>query len=257
MNPPLILITNDDGWQASGLRVLVEAVSKMGQVVVVAPDGPRSGQALAITVNAPVKYQRLPINDYGAQWYSCTGTPSDCVKMAMYRILGQRPDLVLSGINHGSNSSISAHYSGTIGAVLEGCINDIPAIGFSLCDHDAAADFQYLRPFIAYVTRKVLEQGLPSEVCLNVNAPTGPLKGLRVCRLCNGRWRERFDSYQDPYGRPFYWLTGDFINNEPQSDDTDEYWMQQGYAVVVPLQLDLTHHATVKQLQTWNTDEPL
>lgn len=251
---PLILVTNDDGIEARGIHSLVEAVCPLGDVVVVAPDGPRSAQSNAITVNTPLRIWKHFEKD-GLVMYRCNGTPSDCVKIGLYRVLDRRPDLVVSGINHGTNSSISVIYSGTMGAVFEACIEGVPAVGFSLCSYDPRADFSAAVEYVARISKKVLEEGLPKDVCLNVNVPEGSeIKGMRVCRQCYGRWNEQFVLREDPAGNNYYWLTGDFHNLEPSSPDTDEAVMAEGYVSVVPCRVDMTDYAALEALQKWNHD---
>lgn len=231
----LILICNDDGIDAPGLRHLVEFVKDLGQVVVVAPDRPRSGQSAAITSGTPLTIKRHD-NYMGAEMYSVNGTPVDCAKLAMHTILPHKPDLLLSGINHGTNAGNCIIYSGTMGAVLEGCTNMIPSIGFSLTNHSQKANFSACGEFVKSITKSIIEKGLPNGVCLNVNIPAGCIpKGIKVCRAANGYWTDEFKKYENPWGEPFYWLTGKFINTEPGNVETDEYWLQQQWVSVVPV----------------------
>ncbi len=231
----LILISNDDGIAMEGIHRLVDAVAHLGKVIVVAPDGPRSGGSSSITCGAILKPKRL--DDYnGAEMWALNGTPADCVKLALNDLVPQQPDLVLAGINHGSNTGNSVVYSGTMGATLEGCMQFIPSIGFSLCSHNpSSADFDACMPYVTEITEKVLDRGLPDGVCLNVNIPKGGVvKGYRRCRACRGQWTEEFARYTDPDGKPFYMLTGNYLNMEPEATDTDLYAIAQGYASVVP-----------------------
>ena len=238
----LILISNDDGITMEGIHRLVDAVSELGQVVAVAPDGPRSGGSSAISCNTLLMPKRL--DDYhGAQMWAINGTPADCVKLALNAILPKCPDLVLAGINHGSNTGNSVIYSGTMGAVIEGCLQDIPSIGFSLCTHNpSAADFDACMPFVTEITQRVAERGLPDGVCLNVNFPEGGVvKGYKRARACRGQWTEEYASYSSPDGKPFYILTGKYLNFEPEATDTDLYCIEQGYGSVVPVTPDLDY----------------
>ncbi len=235
---PLILVTNDDGINARGIKSLVEYLMPLGDVVVVAPDGARSGQSAAITVKEPLRMAMVE-NREGYKAFKTTGTPVDCVKLALNVLFADRPDLVVSGINHGSNSGVSVIYSGTMGAVFEGVVNGIPSIGFSLCSFDADADFAICREVVTQLCSRALEKGMPEGMGLNVNVPsTDHLEGMKVCRAARGRWTAEYDSRIDPMGRPYYWLTGYFDNAEPDAADTDEYVMAQNYASVVPVTPD-------------------
>lgn len=237
---PLIFITNDDGINAPGLEHLIRIAATLGNVVVGAPATPQSAKSSALTVNAPLEVNNHPAID-GAQVFSITGTPVDCVKVAMHAILDRKPDLLLSGINHGSNAAINNIYSGTMGATMEGCILGIPSIGFSLLNHSMQADFPPLTPFITEIIESVLAKGLPEGICLNVNFPTGCApKGMKVVRAAQGRWTEEYADYASPHGKPFYWLTGVFHNDEPDNPDTDEYWLARNYGTIVPIRPDQT-----------------
>lgn len=242
-----ILICNDDGIQSKGIHELVDLVHDLGDIYVVAPDGARSAQSSAMTVNAALRItEHEPYN--GARMFSVNGTPVDCVKLAMHRVLPARPDLMLSGINHGSNAGNSIIYSGTLGAAFEACMQGIPSIGYSLLSHAADADFSECRVYIRDITRKVIAHGLPADVCLNVNFPARTaIKGLRVCRAARSHWTEEYAEYQDPHGKPFYWLTGKLINDEPDSTDTDLYWLSQQYATIVPATPEQTALATIPE----------
>ncbi len=237
---PLILITNDDGFRARGLHHLTSLAVTLGDVVVVAPDTPQSAKSSALTPNAPLEIKTRGEME-GAPVYSVTGTPVDCVKLAMHAILDRKPDLLLSGINHGSNAAVNNIYSGTMGAAMEGCILGISSIGYSILDHSPMADFEPLSTFILDITRRVMAGGLPSGICLNVNFPAHctPL-GLKVVRAAKGNWTEEYADYATPHGTPFYWLTGKFHNDEPDNPDTDEYWLPRGYGSVVPIRPDQT-----------------
>lgn len=235
---PLILITNDDSIEAKGLRHLVDCVRNMGDVYVVAPNQPHSGQSSAFTVNAPLRIIEHP--DYnGAMMRSVTGTPVDCVKLAMHHVLPRRPDIILSGINHGSNAGNSIIYSGTMGAAFEGCMLGIPSVGYSLLHHSLQADFSECTPFITDFTERVLAQGLPQGICLNINFPAKvKIEGAKVVRAAKSHWTEEYQEYLDPHGKPFFWLTGRIINEEPENPETDLYWLERNYATVVPARAD-------------------
>lgn len=239
---PLILVTNDDSVEAPGLHFLIDIAREMGDVVAVAPAEPQSGKSSALTVNQAMRCtladryssDEIPV-------YAVTGTPVDCVKLAMHAVLDRKPDLVLSGINHGSNAAVNIIYSGTMGAVLEGCMLGIPSVGFSILTHSLQADFSAARPFIREITREVIAGGLPHDVCLNVNIPARCTpKGVKVVRSAHGYWTEEFKNYLDPNGKPFYWLTGRFHNEEPDNPETDEYWLAREYVTVVPARPDQT-----------------
>lgn len=244
---PLILITNDDGDFAKGIAVLTELMTQLGEVVVVAPDGPRSAQSNALTVTQPIRFHLLEEQD-GLTRYSCSGTPTDCVKLALNEIVPRQPDLLVSGINHGSNAAVNVIYSGTMGAVLEGCENGIPSVGFSICDYAPDADFSAFAPYIVEIARKVLANGLDHGICLNVNAPSGPIKGMKVARQCDGRWVKEIVKKTDPRDRAYYWLTGEFENHEPESTDTDEWALANGLVSVVPTKIDMTSHEQLSKI---------
>ncbi|MFO8086701.1 MAG: 5'/3'-nucleotidase SurE [Bacteroidales bacterium] len=253
---PLILVTNDDGVNAAGINYLAEFMSELGDVVVVAPDQPRSGQSHAITIEVPLKYQLLPKS---CQYpiYTCNGTPVDAVKIARNRILDRKPDLLVSGINHGSNSSVNVIYSGTVAAVLEGVMAGIPSVGFSLLDYSPFADFEFLRHYVQKVANNVLEQGLPSNVGLNVNFPkfnAKPVKGLKVCRQAKAYWEEDFDIRKDPHDREYFWLKGKFKNLDG-GEDTDEWALENHYVSVVPIQFDFTAHHAIENLKKWENHD--
>lgn len=239
----LILVSNDDGIHAKGVHELIRRLLPMGHVVAVCPDGPRSGQSMAITVNGPLRIRRM--EDFlGAEMYAVDGTPVDCVKLAMHTILrNRRPDMICSGINHGSNSAVNVVYSGTMGAVFEGCAFGIPSVGFSLTDHSADADFSPCLPFVDRIASAVLEKGLPSGIALNVNIPDCDIAPTRmkVVRSCRGNWNDEYVRYVDPSGHDFYLLSGKFVSEEPDAEDTDEWCLSHGIVSVVPVLLDRTH----------------
>lgn len=238
---PLILIANDDGIQAAGVHRLIDYVADLGDIVCVCPEDARSGSSMALTVNGILRVTQHP--DYmGARMFSCNGTPVDCVKLAWHTILDRRPDLMLAGINHGSNAAINVLYSGTMGAVMEGCAFGIPSVGYSLTNHSPEADITGCRPFVERITRAVLAKGLPDGVCLNVNVPDTPVAPteMRICRQCRGNWSDEYVPYTDPFGRKFYMLAGHFENAEPDAPDTDEFALHHGMVSVVPTLLDRT-----------------
>jgi len=239
----LILVSNDDGYMAPGVHRLCEWLSRDYDVVAVCPDGPRSGQSMAITVSAAMRLENLGKDEFGIDWWKLNGTPVDCVKLSMHTIFRDRkPDMVIAGINHGSNAAINVVYSGTMGAVMEGCAQNIPSIGYSLTNHSMAADFGPCRPFVEKLTALVADNGLPDGICLNVNIPStaNPLQGMRLTRACRGRWTDEYKEYRDPAGRPFYMLSGKFLNEEPDSPDTDEWCLHHDLVSVVPVMLDRT-----------------
>ena len=242
MSKPLILVSNDDSYSAKGVHELIKSLQPLGEVVCVCPENPQSGMGMALTVNNPLKVKRLA--DYhGAAMYKVSGTPVDCIKIAVDNLLPRKPDIVVSGINHGSNAAINVVYSGTMGAAFEGCAYGIPSIGFSLTSHDEDADFTPCLPVVEKLVKLVLEKGLPEGVCLNVNMPAhvSEYKEMRVVRGCKGRWNDHYDEYLDPAHRPFYWLAGTFINEEPDNDDTDEWCLDHGIVSIVPVLLERTY----------------
>ncbi|MEN9335856.1 MAG: hypothetical protein RLZZ500_843 [Bacteroidota bacterium] len=250
---PLILVTNDDGITAPGIRALLSVMQEIGEVCVVAPDRPQSGMGHAITVNDTLHLQRISASDASILEYSCSGTPVDCVKMAVHEVLKRKPDLCVSGINHGSNSSINVIYSGTMSAAVEAGIEGIPAIGFSLQDFSWGADFEPTKSFIKKIALEVLEKGLPAGTVLNVNFPKlekEAIKGFRICRQANAYWKEKFDKRTTPFGKEYYWLTGEFINPD-KGEDTDEWALANGYISVVPVQFDMTAHHAIPLLNRW------
>ncbi|MFC5408315.1 5'/3'-nucleotidase SurE [Larkinella bovis] len=254
---PLILVTNDDGINAPGIRNLVVLMKQLGEVVVVAPSSPQSGMGHAITIASPLRLHEVDIFP-GIPAYECSGTPADCVKLAKHYVLKDRnPDLVVSGINHGSNTSISVLYSGTMSAAIEAAIEGIPAIGFSLCDFAHEADFSHTYDHLLKIAGHVLEHGIPKGVTLNVNFPAKsdqPLREIRICRQADARWQEEFDERKDPYGRRYFWMSGKFVNDDT-GEDTDEYALQQNCTSVVPCQLDLTDYAILADMKTWKINE--
>lgn len=243
---PLILVSNDDGITSKGIRLLVESMAKLGEVIVVAPNSPQSGMGHAITIGNTLRLDETDIFK-DIQAYECSGTPADCVKLAKNYVLKDRqPDLVVSGINHGSNTSISVLYSGTMSAAIEGAIEGMPAIGFSLCDYASDADFSHTQEFVESIARQVLKNGLPKGVALNVNFPPKQyenIKGIKICRQARAKWQEEFDQRYDPNGRKYFWMAGNFVNFD-KGEDNDEWAIANNYVSVVPVEFDMTaHHA--------------
>jgi 5'-nucleotidase len=251
---PLILVTNDDGITAPGIRTLIKAMLPLGEVVVVAPDAPQSGMGHAITVNDTLYCDPITVDEsLEIQEFSCSGTPADCVKIAVNEVLHRKPDLLVSGINHGSNASINVIYSGTMSAAVEAGTMGIPAIGFSLLDFSYNADFSHTVQPIQHLTRQCLQHGMPQGVVLNVNFPKidqGPFKGIKICRQANAQWVEQFDKRKSPWGRTYYWLSGEFVNLD-QGQDTDQWALDNGYISVVPVQYDLTAHYAIPLINQW------
>ncbi|MDR0756510.1 MAG: 5'/3'-nucleotidase SurE [Tannerella sp.] len=253
---PLILITNDDGINAKGLKQLVDSLRGLGNLVVMAPDGPRSGMSCAITSTVPLTCSLMQQSER-LSVYHCSGTPVDCVKLAVNEILDRMPDLLVSGINHGGNQAVCVHYSGTMGAVIEGCIIGIPSLGVSLseCKHDS--DFSEAGRLGRTVARLTLAKGLPRGTFLNLNVPdmAGRVKGIAVCRQAGGRWIREFDRETDANGQMLYWLTGDFVQDSPCSPDDDTRMLDSGYASLVPCHIDVTDYAFMDTLKTWHFTE--
>lgn len=249
---PLIMIANDDGYRAQGFYKLIKLMRNFGEVIAVSTEKPMSGQSHSITNHEPLRvYLADEAEDY--KLYVCTGRPVDCVKIAYRFTDGRVPDLMVSGINHGSNASVNVIYSGTMGAAIEACMDGIPAIGFSLLDYSSKADFSHIDKYINVLTKKVLEKGLPEGVCLNVNIPKiseEPIKGIRLCRQAKGRWDQYFERRVDPFGRDYYWLTGEFIEEET-AEDTDIYALKNNYVSVVPIMYDMSSYETIDTLKKW------
>lgn len=250
---PLILVTNDDGIFAPGITALAAEMKAFGEVLVVAPDKPQSAMGHAITIHNFLRLREVEFME-GVRAFSCTGTPVDCVKLAVYHIIKGRPALLVSGINHGSNLSINVLYSGTMSAAVEGALEGIPSIGFSLMEHSLEASFEHTRPVVRSVTANVLGNGLGQGSCLNVNIPAaknGPLKGIRVCRQALGSWEDAVETRRDPSGREYHWLRGEFTAHD-RGEDTDVWATSNGYASLVPIQFDMTAHHEVGVINSWN-----
>jgi len=249
---PLILISNDDGYQAKGINQLVEMVSDLADIVVCAPDSARSGFSCAFSATTPLRLQ-LEHRQQGVEVWSCNGTPVDCVKMALAEVVPRRPDMVIGGINHGDNGSVNAHYSGTMGVTFEGCMKYIPSVAFSLCDHSDDADFSPLRPYVRTITTRVLAEGLPTGVCLNVNFPlVAAYKGVRVCRMAKGTWGSEVVKCHHPRGYDYWWMVGCYNNDEPEADDTDNWALTHGYIAITPTQIDVTAYQAMSLIKDWN-----
>ena len=255
---PLILVSNDDGITSKGIRVLVNVMKKLGDVVVVAPDSPQSGMGHAITIGETLRlYEEDIFEDVIA--YKSSGTPADCVKLAKHHVMKDRqPDLVVSGINHGSNTSISVLYSGTMSAAIEGALEGLPSIGFSLCDYSSKADFSHVEEYVYKISKQFLDNGIAKGVALNVNFPpkrNEPIRGVKVCRQAHAKWQEEFSERFDPNGRKYYWMAGNFVNFD-KGEDNDEWAIANNYVSIVPCQYDLTAHHAISQInEEWNWDE--
>jgi 5'-nucleotidase len=247
----LILLTNDDGLYAAGLKTLLEVMEEFGKVVLISTTESMSGMSQALTVKTPLRVKLLEENEKH-RIYACNGTPTDSVKIAINQLLERTPDWVVSGINHGANASVSVLYSGTMAAAIEGCLYGITSVGFSLNNFSPAADFTACAKYIRIVMKMVAKESLPPGVCLNVNIPKArkeDIKGIKVCRQAKGNWREEFEKRKDPMGKTYYWLTGVFMNHEPESTDTDEWALANNFVSVVPVSVDMTAHWFIDKLQ--------
>ena len=252
-NRPLILISNDDGYHAKGINSLVGMLTDIADIIVCAPESARSGFSCAFTVNDPLRL-KLRREGEGYVMWSCTGTPVDCVKLALDQLFsnGRKPDMIIGGINHGDNASVNTHYSGTMGITLEGCMKYIPSVAFSLCDCSADADFEPLRPYVRQIVRRVLSDGLPKGVCLNVNFPVAEhLKGVRVCRMAKGSWINECEKRSHTRGYEYFWMTGHYRNDEPEATDTDKWALDNGYVAITPTQVDVTAYDMIDKMKDW------
>ena len=246
-----MLISNDDGYMSKGIQCLVEMLSDVGDIIVCAPDDARSGYSCAFSATIPLRLQKRGQRE-GVEIWSCNGTPVDCVKLALSEICPRQPDMVIGGINHGDNASVNAHYSGTMGVTLEGCMKYIPSVAFSLCDHREDADFEPLRPYIRNITAQVLKDGLPQGVCLNVNFPVAPMfQGVKVCRMAPGTWFNEVSKCHHPRGYDYWWMVGHYRNDEPEAEDTDRWALDHGYVAITPTQIDLTAYSAFDLLNSW------
>lgn len=253
---PLIFVTNDDGYYAAGINSIIEVLKKYGDIIAVAPEKSESGMSHAITTKQPVRIKKV-YSEKGVEIYKCSGTPVDCVKLAMHQVLYRKPDFLVSGINHGSNSAISVIYSGTMGAAIEGCLYGIPSIGFSLLNHSSEANFETSKRCADIIFQKIIKTGLPSNTCLNVNIPDIPfneIKGTKVCRQTQGVWKEDFEKRIDPYGKEYFWLVGNFINHEIDNAETDEWALKNNYVSIVPITTDYTAYSAIDQLKVLNNE---
>lgn len=253
-NKPLIFVTNDDGVEALGFNVLIEEMLAFGNVIAIGPETGQSGMSHALTFSLPVRIKQLN-DEENLKIYKINGTPVDCVKMGLDKILPRKPDLLVSGINHGSNSSISAIYSGTVAAAREGCLNSIPSIAFSSLDFSHDANFDYLRGHIHQITDDVLKNGISPGIFYNVNFPVQTeeeIKGIKICRQAKGVWVEEFEKRTDPMGKDYHWLTGYFKNYEPDAEDTDEWVLKHNWGSLVPLQTEVTAFDEIKKLRDKN-----
>lgn len=251
---PLILVTNDDGISAPGIRTLISVMNEIGDVVVVAPDSPQSAMGHAITINSTLQCHKIKIDDGPQEEYTCSGTPADCVKLGINEILNKKPDICVSGINHGSNASINVIYSGTMSAAIEASVEGVPAIGFSLLDYSWKANFNPIKKIVKKITLKALKEGIPDRTALNVNFPNlneNEIKGIKICNQANTYWIEKFDKRTNPQGREYYWLTGEFINND-KSTESDEWALKNGFVSVVPVKFDLTNYEVIDKIKSWN-----
>ena len=247
---PLLLISNDDGVQAPGINFLIETLRPHADLLVMAPDSARSGFSCSITSEHPLTFRVLR-EEEGLTVCACSGTPVDCVKMALNVFPDRKPDLVIGGINHGDNSSVNAHYSGTMGVAIEGALQGYPSVAFSLCNHSMNADFSPLAPYLVDFTLKTLETGLPPFTCLNINFPNTPqFKGVKVCRMAHSRWQKEVQRREHPWGKPYYWLVGENVDFEPEAEDTDHWALNHGYIAITPTQLDVTAVELMEKLKS-------
>lgn len=252
---PLILVSNDDGYQAKGINELIKYIRPLGEVIVMAPDSARSGMSCAITASQPVRFQ-LVRQEPGLSIYKCTGTPADCIKLAAFDLMDRKPDVIIGGINHGDNSAVNVHYSGTMGIVIEGCLKGVPSIGFSLCNHESDADFTPTATYIRRITEMVLKKGLPQGTCLNVNFPNGnSYKGVKICRQTKGTWEHEWEKREHPHRGQYFWLTGNFENVEPDNEETDQWALMNGYVAITPTKIDVTAYEIMNELKTWTLDK--
>ncbi len=247
---PLILITNDDGYQAKGIKELTEAMKGLGEIIVFAPDSHQSGMSSAITTSNPIR-ARIYHQEEDLTAYMCSGTPVDCVKLALNMFVDRKPSLVVSGVNHGSNAGISVLYSGTVGAAIEGCVFNIPSIAFSLCDFNPDADFTVPKEVARKLAKKVLEVGLPKGICLNVNIPVGEIKGIKVTTQTQGKWVNEYHCSKDGINRDVFWMTGNFENWETENENNDEWALANGYAAAVPVKIDMTAYELIDEIREW------
>ncbi|MDD5570751.1 MAG: 5'/3'-nucleotidase SurE [Bacteroidales bacterium] len=253
MGKPLIFVTNDDGIDAKGLRIVIDIMREIGKVIVVAPDKSQSGMSHALTVNAPIRFKKIKEEkDYSE--YKCTGTPVDCLKIALSQIMKCKPDLIISGINHGSNSSINILYSGTVAVALDGALHGVNSVAFSVCDVSPETDFSHLTKHIRTITLQTLKNGLPRGTCLNVNIPRAngsEIKGIKVCKQADANWNDYYVEKTDSSGEKYYLLAG-YFENEDKDECADQCAIESHYISVVPLHIDSTNYDLIDNLKTWN-----
>lgn len=248
---PLILISNDDGYQSKGINELINYVSPLGDIIVVAPESARSGFSCAFSSTEPLLLHEIQQTE-SIKVFASNGTPVDCVKLGLSELCPRKPDLVLSGINHGDNAGVNSHYSGTMGAVMEGAMKGIPSVAYSLCDHRPDADFTPLRSLIRALTQKVLAEGLPQGVCLNVNFPVAPIfSGVKIARMARGYWTKEVVSCHHPRGYDYYWLVGKYADLEKESEDTDRWALAHNYVAITPTEVDVTSYEALELLKAW------
>ena len=251
---PLILISNDDGYQAKGINSLIDMLRDVADLLVCAPDSARSGFSCAFSATTPLRLEKIR-EEEGLQVWASNGTPTDCVKLALSVLLEgrRRPDMVIGGINHGDNASVNTHYSGTMGVTLEGCMKYIPSVAFSICDFRPDADFEPLRPYVRLITQRVLQEGLPRGVCLNVNFPVvaeGDYRGVKLCRMSAGSWTNEITTCHHPRGYDYYWMVGRYQNDEPEATDTDRWALDHGYVAITPTRIDVTAYEAFPRLNS-------
>ena len=249
---PLILISNDDGYHAKGINSLIEMVRDYGDIIVCAPESARSGFACAFSATTPLRLKLRRESD-GVQVWSCNGTPVDCVKMALAELCPRKPDLVIGGINHGDNASVNIHYSGTMGVTIEGCLKYIPSVAFSLCDYRDDADFSPLEPYVRKFVQRVLDEGLPQGICLNINFPLtvdGRYRGIRICRMAKGTWSNEVCKCHHPRGYDYWWMMGHYTNDEPEAEDTDNWALGHGYVAITPTRVDVTAYEAMENFKS-------
>lgn len=248
---PLILISNDDGVVSKGISELIRFLRPLGDLVVMAPDSPRSGVGCAISIEEPIHYEMIR-QDVGLNVYKCSGTPTDCVKLAFYTVLDRKPDIVVCGINHGDNSSINVHYSGTMGATIEGCLRGVPSVAFSLCSHEPDADFSPLANHVRDIVSKILEKGLPHWTCLNVNFPVAQeFKGVRICEQSKGDWINEFENFAHRKDSHYYWIVGEFADSDIENVNNDHWALKNGYVAITPTTVDVTNREFMDELKDW------
>ena len=253
INRPFILISNDDGYHANGIKFLVSFLKEKADLLVCAPESARSGFSCAFSATTPLRLKRRH-NMGDVEVWSCNGTPVDCVKLALDQLCTTRkPDLILGGINHGDNSTVNNHYSGTMGVAMEGCMKYIPSVAFSSCDYHTDADYSYLGDDVCKIVDEVLAEGLPKGICLNVNFPERPpFKGVKICRMTFGRWVNEVVKEHHPRGYDYFWMVGHFHNDEPEAADSDQWALNHGYIAITPTKMDVTAYEYIEHLNEWN-----